>query len=88
MTLLMVGVLLLAWPSPQRNLPRLLIAGGLMGLLLACKVSLALVAWVPLAAAWLHGATLARRIRLTAAVGVAVTAGSAVPRAMVHRSPS
>jgi hypothetical protein len=78
MTLLMVAVLLLAWPSPQRSLPRLLIAGVLMGLLLACKVSLALVAWVPLVAAWCHGATVGQRIRLTAAAGAALAAGFAL----------
>lgn len=78
MTLLMVGVVALAWPSPHRNLRRLLVAGGLTGLLLACKVSLVLVAWVPLWAAWCHGASGGQRIRFGVLTAAAVFAGFAL----------
>lgn len=78
MTLLMVVVVALVWRSPRRSTGRLLLAGGLMGLLLACKVSLVLVCWVPLLAAWCHGATWRERATLGTAVGGAMAAGFAL----------
>ena len=75
MTLLMVLVVALAWPSPQRTTVRVLLSALLMGLLLACKVSLVLVCWVPLLAAWWHGGAIVRRVWLVVAAAGAIAAG-------------
>lgn len=78
MTLLLLAGVALAWPTARRTLPRLLVAGGLMGLLLACKVSLVLVCWVPLVAAWRHGAIMGRRLGSVIAVAGAIALGFAL----------
>lgn len=85
-TALTLAAVALCWPREKLNAWAVLGAGGVLGVLIACKVSMLLIAWlpvVPLAAGW-RGAK--GRWWIVAGLPLAVVAGflAGVPGALAH----
>ncbi|MBI4626117.1 MAG: hypothetical protein HY736_23215 [Verrucomicrobia bacterium] len=86
LTVLTLWAVALGWPDGRLRPGRVLGAGFLIGLLVACKVSMLLLAWlplVPLVVAWRGGET---NWRVLAALPLALGAGFAAgaPGAVAH----
>ncbi|PTX98592.1 glycosyltransferase family 39 protein [Opitutus sp. ER46] len=85
-TALTLGAILLCVPTPRFSSWRVLGAGFLLGLLIACKVSLLILAWLPLVPLLGQPLPLGRRVALAAATFCVLALGFAVgaPGAMLH----
>lgn len=86
-TALMLAAVALCWPGKElRVLP--VVAGGLViGLLVACKISMLLIAWLPLATVWFaQEAERGKRWMVGGGAMLAIVAGFVigVPGAVVH----
>lgn len=86
-TLLTLVAVVLCWPRARLSASAVLAGAGVIGLLIACKVSMLALAWLPLVpvlACWRDGG--ARRYGLIAATPLGLAAGFALgaPGAVAH----
>ena len=85
-TVLTLAAVALSWPQPTVSHGRTLGAGFCLGLLLACKVSMLLLIWIPFVPIFMAGRAVPVRGRLALLAGAAIVAGFAAgaPTAVLH----
>ena len=86
-TVLTLLAVALCWPGAKPSSARVLGAAGVIGVLVACKISMLALAWMPLVPWWMSGkGRPRRRTWLLAAMPVTVVAGFALgaPGAVAH----